>query len=57
VRFLTYDAGSDRDYRLSPQSPHKNRGTDGKDLGADIDAITRLTSNVRGIVPAIPPVK
>jgi hypothetical protein len=57
VKFLSYDAGSDRDYRLSPQSPHKNRGTDGKDLGADIDAITRLTSNVRGFVPATPPLK
>ncbi len=26
-------------YRLAPTSPYKNAGTDGKDIGADIDAI------------------
>jgi len=34
------------DYRLSDTSPYKNAGTDGKDLGADIDAIEAATSCV-----------
>jgi len=57
VKFLSYDSGSDADYRLSPDSPHKNRGTDGKDLGADIDAVIKQTANVRAAVPATPQVK
>ena len=36
VGFVDYAAG---DYRLGATSPYKNAGTDGKDLGADIDAI------------------
>ena len=31
------------DYRLAPSIPYKNAGTDGKDIGADIDAITAAT--------------
>jgi hypothetical protein len=27
------------DYRLSPISPYKNAGTDGKDVGCDFDAL------------------
>ncbi len=57
MKFSSSNSGNDGDYRLSPDSPHKNRGTDGKDLGADIDAVTRLTASVRGVVPATPPVK
>ena len=36
VGFVNYAAGN---YRLDATSPYKNAGTDGKDLGADIDAI------------------
>ena len=50
------------DYHLDTSSPYKNAGTDGKDIGADIDAIQAATacviSGVCGISPisdAIPP--
>lgn len=36
VGFVDY---ADGDYRLSTRSPYKNAGTDGKDIGADIDAL------------------
>ncbi|MEO5906490.1 MAG: T9SS type A sorting domain-containing protein, partial [Saprospiraceae bacterium] len=36
VQFEDYASG---DYRLMDSSPYKNLGTDGKDLGADIDSI------------------
>jgi hypothetical protein len=36
VGFVDYAGG---DYHLSSSSPYKNLGTDGKDLGADIDSI------------------
>jgi hypothetical protein len=36
VGFVDYANGN---YRLAPSSPYKNAGTDGEDLGADIDAI------------------
>ncbi len=36
VGFIDYAGG---DYHLSASSPYKNFGTDGKDLGADIDSI------------------
>jgi hypothetical protein len=57
MKFLSYDSGSDADYRLSPKSPHKNRGTDGKDVGADIDAMAKLTANVRSVVSSASPIK
>jgi hypothetical protein len=31
-------------YRLAPDSPYKSLGTDGRDLGADIDAIDAMTA-------------
>ncbi len=34
------------DYRLAVSSPYKNAGTDGKDIGADIDAINAATAGV-----------
>src|SRR5205807_7173495 len=34
------------DYHLVPGSLYKNAGTDGKDVGADIDAINAATANV-----------
>src|SRR5437867_3598524 len=33
-------------YRLSAASPYKNAGTDGKDIGADIDAVEAATAGV-----------
>src|SRR5262249_9963031 len=32
-------------YRLAASSPYKGAGTDGKDLGADIDALTAALAN------------
>ncbi len=37
VGFVNLSGG---DYHLAASSPYKNAGTDGKDLGADIDALT-----------------
>jgi hypothetical protein len=33
-----------RDYRLLPSSPYKNAGTDGKDIGADLDTIAKYST-------------
>ena len=57
MKFLSYNSGTEGDFRLSPDSPHRKRGTDGKDLGADNDAVTRLTAKVRGPAPAAPPLR
>src|SRR3989442_1161630 len=39
------------DYRLAPSSSYKNAGTDGKDVGADIDAVEAATC---GAVDGVP---
>jgi hypothetical protein len=39
VGFVNYNSGIGGDYHLQLSSPYKNKGTDGKDLGADIDAV------------------
>lgn len=39
VNFVNYNHGNGGDYHLQSSSPYKSAGTDGKDLGADIDAI------------------
>jgi hypothetical protein len=50
--FVDYTGG---DYRLLPTSPYKLRGTDGKDLGADIDAIEQAMQPPNGPPPnAVP---
>src|SRR6266850_1311764 len=41
VQFVNYAGG---DYHLAVTSPYKNAGTDGKDIGADIDAIYAATA-------------
>jgi hypothetical protein len=46
VQFVNYNNGISGDYHLLSSSPYKNAGTDGKDLGADVDAILSATSNV-----------
>jgi hypothetical protein len=42
------------DYRLASGSPYRNAGTDGKDIGANIDALSAATSGVREGIPAPP---
>src|SRR6266576_3743302 len=39
VDFVNYRNGIDGDYHLLASSPYKNAGTDGKDLGADSNAL------------------
>lgn len=46
VRFANYNGGHGGDYHLQPTSPYKGKGTDGKDLGADVDAIRSATAGV-----------
>jgi hypothetical protein len=46
VRFVNYNGGNGGDYHLQPSSPYKGKGTDGKDLGADLDAIQSATAGV-----------
>jgi hypothetical protein len=46
VRFANYNGGNGGDYRLQSSSPYKNKGVDGKDLGADVDAIRAATTGV-----------
>src|SRR2546426_751401 len=53
VGFANY-AGAD--YHLAASSPYKNAGTDGRDLGADIDAVLAATATaITGIGIAPPP--
>jgi hypothetical protein len=51
VRFIDYVNG---DFRLAADSPYKRGGTDGKDLGADHDAIAQLIGGVSAKVPRPP---
>lgn len=46
VDFVNYSNGMGGDYHLQSVSPYKNAGTDGKDLGADIDAIQAAIAGV-----------
>ncbi len=39
IQFLDYSNGNGGDYRLLNSSPYKNAGTDGKDIGADVEAL------------------
>src|SRR2546428_9389929 len=56
VGFVNYAGG---DYRLLASSPYTNAGTDGKDIGANIDAINAATvcavSGACGVAPPPPP--
>jgi hypothetical protein len=47
VDFVNYNSGNGGDYQLQASSPYRNAGTDGKDLGADINAIQAATAGVR----------
>jgi len=44
------------DYHLKDTSPYKGQATDGKDLGADIDKVTQMTSGVVGGTFLYPPI-
>ena len=46
VQFVQYDDGVDGDYTLQSDSPYKNAGTDGKDLGADITGLNAALAGV-----------
>jgi hypothetical protein len=46
VQFANYNGGNGGDYHLQPSSPYKNRGRDGKDLGADVDAVESANAGV-----------
>ena len=39
VHFVNYKNRNGGDYHLLPSSPYKGAGLDGKDLGADVDAV------------------
>jgi len=52
VQFVDFTNG---DFRLAASSPYNNAGTDGKDIGADMDAVLAATQGVeQGIPPASP---
>ena len=46
VRFANYNGGNGGDYHLQSSSPHKSKGADGKDLGADVDALDSAIAGV-----------
>ncbi len=46
VQFVAYDNGNGGNYELESGSPYKNKGTDGKDLGADIVGLNQALNGV-----------
>jgi hypothetical protein len=44
VDFVNYSGG---DYHLQSNRPYKNAGTDGKDLGADVDALRLAIAGIK----------
>ena len=44
--FVNYNNANGGNYELQPSSPYKNKGTDGKDLGADIVGLNAALANV-----------
>jgi hypothetical protein len=47
VGFVNFNGGHGGDYHLISGSAFKNAGTDGKDVGADINAILTATAGVQ----------
>jgi hypothetical protein len=43
---MDFNNGNGGNYQLSPTSPFKNAGTDGKDPGADMDGLQAATAGV-----------
>jgi len=46
VQFVNFNGGIGGDYHLLSSSPYKNAASDGKDIGADINAIQSLIAGV-----------
>ena len=46
VQFVNYNNGNGGNYELLSSSPYKNKGTDGKDLGADIVGLNAALANI-----------
>jgi hypothetical protein len=46
VKFVNYNNGNGGDYHLQSSSPYKGLGTDGRDLGADVDAVNSAIAGV-----------
>src|SRR4029077_20542420 len=46
IAFVNYNGGNGGDYHLQTSSPYKHLGSDGKDLGADVDAVMLATAGV-----------
>jgi hypothetical protein len=46
VDFTDFNNGNGGNYQLLSSSPYKNKGTDGKDLGADIVGLNQALANV-----------
>jgi hypothetical protein len=44
--FVDYNNGNGGNYSLASTSPYKNKGTDGKDLGADVVGLNAALANV-----------
>jgi hypothetical protein len=44
--FVKFNNGNGGDYHLLATSPFKNAGSDGKDLGADLDALAKATAGI-----------
>jgi hypothetical protein len=47
VQFINYNGGNGGSYGLQASSLFKGKGTDGKDLGADMGAINSATAGVQ----------
>ena len=47
IGFTNYNNGDRGDYRLLNESHFRGAGSDGKDLGADVDAVTRAIAGVQ----------
>lgn len=46
AQFVNYNNGNGGNYQLVSTSPYRNAGTDGKDLGADVEAIEAAIAGV-----------
>jgi hypothetical protein len=47
IGYINLNGGVDGDYRLSPKSPFKGKGSDGKDPGADVDLVLKYIEGVQ----------
>ena len=46
IQFVDFNGGNGGDYHLLPSSPYKSAGSDGMDLGANIDAINQAIAGI-----------